>query len=36
MKIQLASDRHLELVKGLLPSEALVSSTPDADFLALT
>ena len=36
MKIQLASDRRLELVKGFLPSEPLVGSTPDADFLVLT
>lgn len=35
MKIQLASDLHLELIEDLLPAAKLVTPAPDADLLVL-
>jgi predicted phosphodiesterase len=35
MKIQLASDLHLELIEAFLPDEKLVGPAPDADLLVL-
>ena len=35
MKIQLASDLHLELIEAFLPDEKLVKPAPDADQLVL-
>ncbi len=35
MKIQLASDLHLELIEAFLPDEKLVEPAPDADLLVL-